>query len=102
HRGENVRAGGRDANLSGGKNPHARRVLGLHALPFRAGDVVEVIVLAREDKMPQAQAFPLQGKVLKYDNPTEPVAQDDWDVLRWFCWIRISGCGGWTTANSLQ
>lgn len=57
-------------------------VLELRALPFRAGEVVEVIVLAREDKIPQAQAFPLKGKVLKYDNPTEPVAQDDWDILR--------------------
>jgi hypothetical protein len=24
----------------------------------------------------------LKGKVLRYEQPTEPVAQDDWEVLR--------------------
>jgi hypothetical protein len=56
--------------------------LELRALPFRAGEVVEVIVLSREDKTPEAGHFPLQGKVLRYDKPTEPVAQDDWEVLQ--------------------
>ena len=56
--------------------------LELRALPFRAGEVVEVIILSREDKMPAAHAFPLQGKVLCYEKPTEPVAQDDWEVLQ--------------------
>ena len=56
-------------------------VLELRALPFRAGEVVEVIILSREDKIREAQHFPLQGKVLRYERPTEPVAQDDWEVL---------------------
>jgi hypothetical protein len=56
-------------------------VLELRALPFRAGEVVEVIILARTDKMREAQQLPLQGKVLRYDQPTEPVAQDDWEAL---------------------
>ena len=62
-------------------------VLELHALPFRAGEVVEVIILSREDKISKtdsfkADRFSLKGKVLKYENPTEPVAQNDWDVLK--------------------
>ncbi len=57
-------------------------VLELHALPFRAGEVVEVIILSREDKVREADRFPLKGKVLKYEKPTGPVAQDDWDVLQ--------------------
>jgi len=57
-------------------------VLELRALPFRAGEVVEVIILSREDKMPAAHDFPLKGKVLRYEKPTEPVAQDDWEVLQ--------------------
>ena len=57
-------------------------VLELQALPFRAGEVVEVIILSREDKMRAARDFPLQGKVLRYEMPTEPVAQDDWEVLQ--------------------
>ena len=57
-------------------------VLELRALPFRAGELVEVIIPSREDKVREAQAFPLKGKVLRYEQPTEPVAQDDWEVLR--------------------
>ena len=56
-------------------------VLELRALPFRAGEIVEVIILSREDKVYEAQDFPLKGKVLRYEKPTEPVAQDDWEVL---------------------
>jgi len=57
-------------------------VLELRALPFRAGEVVEVIILSREDKVRGAHEFPLQGKVLHYEKPTEPMAQDDWEILR--------------------
>lgn len=56
-------------------------VLELRALPFSAGEVVEVIILSHEDKVRKAHDFPLQGKVLRYEKPTEPVAQDDWGVL---------------------
>jgi hypothetical protein len=56
--------------------------LELRALPFRAGEVVEVIILSREDKVYAARDFPLQGKVLRYEMPTEPVTQDDWEVLQ--------------------
>ena len=56
-------------------------VIELRAVPFRAGEVVEVIILSREDKVRGAHDFPLKGKVLCYDKPTEPVVQDDWDVL---------------------
>jgi hypothetical protein len=56
-------------------------VLELRALPFRAGEIVEVIILSREDKVGEARDFPLRGKVLRYEKPTEPVAQDDWEVL---------------------
>ena len=55
--------------------------LELKALPFREGEVVEVIILSREVMASEANFKPLKGKVLKYENPTEPVAQDDWDVL---------------------
>ena len=57
-------------------------VLELQALPFRAGEVVEVIILSREDKVRGAHDFPLKGKVLRYEKSTEPVAQDDWEVLQ--------------------
>ena len=56
-------------------------ILELRALPFRAGEIVEVIILSREDKMCEAQDFPLRGKVLRYEKPSEAVGQDDWEVL---------------------
>ena len=57
-------------------------VLQLHALPFRAGEAVEVIILSREEPQPEVMRGALRGKVVRYDRPTEPVAEDDWDALR--------------------
>lgn len=57
-------------------------VLELSALPFQAGEVVEVIILSCEDKVSKVNRYPLKGKVLRYENPTAPVAQDDWEVLK--------------------
>jgi hypothetical protein len=37
-------------------------VLELRALPFRAGDIVEIIILSREDRVYETQDFPLRGK----------------------------------------
>jgi hypothetical protein len=54
----------------------------LRGLPFRAGEVVEVIILSREDKVREAHDCPLKGQVVRYEKPTEPVAQDDWKVLQ--------------------
>ncbi len=54
--------------------------LSLDHLPFRAGQAVEVIVLPVSSFDPAAH--PLRGAILKYDLPTEPVAQDDWNALR--------------------
>jgi hypothetical protein len=56
-------------------------VLELRALPFQAGEIVEVIILSREDKVYATQSFPRQGKVLRYENPTDPVGQDDWEAV---------------------
>ena len=60
----------------------ANGALKLNALPFREGEVVEVIILSREEKKGQMATSPLRGKVIEYKDPTEPVAQDDWEVLK--------------------
>jgi hypothetical protein len=57
-------------------------VLELDALPFKEGDLVEVIVLGRNKKVRQSTSSPLQGKVIQYIDPTEPVAQEDWELLK--------------------
>ncbi|MBI1913337.1 MAG: hypothetical protein HYS12_01050 [Planctomycetes bacterium] len=52
----------------------------LDHLPFRAGQAVEVIVLPVVPSTAAGQ--PLRGSVLRYDRPTEPIAEADWDALR--------------------
>lgn len=56
-------------------------VLQLDALPFVAGERVEIIILAREDTY-KANPASIRGKVLEYIDPTEPVAEGDWDAMR--------------------
>ncbi len=55
--------------------------LSLDNLPFRAGQAVEVIVLPTA-RTSAPSAHPLQGTVLRYDRPTEPGAEADWNALR--------------------
>lgn len=56
--------------------------LTLRDLPFQAGDSVEVIIVPRVAASAEQSAYPLRGKVLHYDNPTAPVAQEDWEALQ--------------------
>ena len=63
--------------------------LTLRGLPFRAGDAVEVIVLESRTRQhevptrsPDSNPYPLRGKVIRYDDPTEPVALEDWEALK--------------------
>lgn len=59
----------------------------LKGLPFQAGEAVEIIIL-EQSKEPtlspdSSSQYPLQGTVLRYDDPFEPaVADRDWDVLK--------------------
>jgi hypothetical protein len=55
--------------------------LSLDNLPFRAGQTVEVIVLPATSPTAPGD-HPLRGSVLRYDRPTEPMAEADWDALR--------------------
>jgi hypothetical protein len=52
----------------------------LDHLPFRAGQAVEVIVLPAARPLVPGQS--LRGAVLRYDRPTDPVAELDWGALR--------------------
>ncbi|MFN5066969.1 MAG: hypothetical protein ACK4V0_14490 [Aphanizomenon sp.] len=62
----------------------------LKGLPFHAGDVVEVIILQLQSAQHQIKSletqntnlYPLRGKVIRYDDPTEPVALEDWEYLQ--------------------
>ncbi len=58
------------------------REIKLKLAPFRPGDSVEVIVLSRTTEKISQDQYPLKNTVLKYENPTAPVAEDDWNVLQ--------------------
>ena len=58
------------------------REIKLNLAPFRPGDSVEVIVLSRMPEKIAPDQFPLKNTVVKYENPTAPVAEDDWNVLQ--------------------
>ena len=64
------------------KQVAANGMLQLDALPFQEGELVEVIVLARERKTSRPVATSPKGKVIEYIDPTEPVAENDWGVLK--------------------
>jgi hypothetical protein len=54
----------------------------LENLPFEAGQPVDVLVIAKGADSKSALGGGLRGSVLSYDDPLEPVANEDWDVLR--------------------
>jgi hypothetical protein len=64
----------------------------LEDIPFYAGDAVEVIILPTKTStsqqtvtkpQPQKNPYPLQNtQPYRYDDPTEPVALEDWEVLQ--------------------
>lgn len=56
--------------------------LTLNDLPFKAGDTVEVTVSVRPVSTDEQTRYPLRGTVLRYDDPTDPVAEDAWTVLQ--------------------
>ncbi|MEH1860783.1 MAG: hypothetical protein V7L21_22930 [Nostoc sp.] len=45
----------------------------LEDLPFQAGEAVEIIILERSSQASDFNFYPLQGKVIHYDEPIEPV-----------------------------
>jgi hypothetical protein len=54
----------------------------LKDLPFRAGEAVEVIILAKTARSSAADRYPLRGTPITYADPFEPVAVDDWESAR--------------------
>jgi hypothetical protein len=52
----------------------------IKGLPFRAGDRVEVIVRGRKRGEGENEAYSLRGKPIRYTDPFEPVAEEDWEA----------------------
>lgn len=55
--------------------------LKLNNLPFPAGEPVDVIILTRPPS-PRQNPYPLRGTPVTYIDPTEPVAQADWEAAQ--------------------
>lgn len=56
--------------------------LTLKGLPFQAGDEVEVIIRSREHRDGEGRHYPLRGKPIRYTEPFDGVAEEDWEALR--------------------
>jgi hypothetical protein len=56
--------------------------LTLNHLPFQAGEAVEVIILPRPASPKPENLYPLRGSRVRYDDPLQPVAADDWNAAR--------------------
>jgi hypothetical protein len=55
--------------------------LTLENLPFNIGEKIEVIIIPHSKRQPDENRYPFWGKPITYLNPTEPVAETDWNVL---------------------
>lgn len=55
--------------------------LTLDHLPFLAGETVEVIVLPNALLPSSQDRYPLRGTPVQYQEPTEPVAEQEWEAL---------------------
>lgn len=54
----------------------------LENLPFNVGERIEVIIIPRSSRQPIENRYPFWGEPITYINPTEPVAEVDWEVLQ--------------------
>ena len=50
--------------------------------PFEAGDEVEITIHSRERKPAHNGRYPLRGTPIRYADPFESVAEDDWAASR--------------------
>ncbi len=56
--------------------------LSIKNLPFNVGEKIEVIIIPRSKSKADKKQYPFWGKPIKYPNPTDPVAEADWEVYK--------------------
>ena len=57
-------------------------IVTLHGVPFCRGECVEVIILPLQSPEPLDERYPLRGTPFTLVDPFEPVAEEDWEVLK--------------------
>ena len=55
--------------------------LKIEKLPFPAGEAVEVVIIPAFSAMSKGERYPLRGTPIQFADPTEPVAETDWEAL---------------------
>jgi hypothetical protein len=60
----------------------ANRVRTIRGVPFRPGERVEVIILSHPRRREKGERYPLRGKPIRYIQPFDSVAENEWQVLR--------------------
>lgn len=55
--------------------------LTLRNLPFNVGEKIEVIIIPRSNRQFDEKRYPFWGKPITYLNPTDPIAETDWEML---------------------
>ena len=56
--------------------------LTLENLPFHPGEFVEVIILSQPRQVMEQNRYPLRGTSVQYIDPSDPIAQDDWEAMQ--------------------
>lgn len=51
-------------------------------LPLQAGEAVEVIILVHPPLTATTNLYPLRGTPITYRDPTEPIADSDWEAAQ--------------------
>lgn len=54
----------------------------LQDLPFDIGAKIQVILIPTTTQAATQTQYPFWGKPVTYLNPTEPVAEEDWEVFQ--------------------
>ncbi len=54
----------------------------IRGLPFQPGDEVEVTIRSRKTGQKRHTKYPLRGKPLRYVDPFDSVAENDWELLK--------------------
>ena len=52
----------------------------LHSLPFSAGERVEILISRLPTLRHSDTLYPLRGTSYRFDQPTDPVADDHWEA----------------------
>ena len=57
-------------------------IIVIKRLPFQSGEKVEIIIRTQKLQQKQNNRYPLRGKAIRYIDPFESVAQEDWDAIK--------------------